>query len=395
MTTESPAILPSDRASPRPRPNLRRLLPLVVLALLGVAYATFRYVQARRPYEWSGTVEARDISVGSRAGGRVKQVLVREGEHVELGRPLITLEPGELQAERLIAAGQLAQVEANLDKLLNGARPEEVAQARARAATAAAALEQSRRGPRAEDIAQARARLVSVQAALDKAQADADRTRRLFASGAISRAEADNAEAALKSATGQRDAQQHALEELVNGVRREEVRQAEGRAMEARAQEKLVVSGSRVEDIKAAQGMVDAAKGRLEQIDVMIRELVIVAPVAARVESLDLRPGDILAPNATAATLLEVDQLYVRIYVPETQIGRIHVGDVVPVHVDSFPHRSFAGAVEHISSVGEFSPRNLQTADERADQVFAMRVGLRDGADVLRAGMAAFIEVPR
>ncbi|HTB73761.1 MAG TPA: HlyD family efflux transporter periplasmic adaptor subunit, partial [Polyangiaceae bacterium] len=164
---------------------------------------------------------------------------------------------------------------------------------------------------------------------------------------------------------------------------------------EAQASAKLVVAGTRVEDLKAARATVDGAQGRLDQIRVMIDELVVRAPRQARVESLDLRPGDILAANATAATLLEDDQLYVRIYVPETRIGRIRVGDEVPITVDSFPGRSFKGVVEHINSVGEYSPRNLQTADERADQVFATRIGLREGRDDLRAGMAAFITVAR
>ena len=101
------------------------------------------------------------------------------------------------------------------------------------------------------------------------------------------------------------------------------------------------------------------------------------------------------APSATAATLLEEGQLYVRIYVPETQIGRIHPGDQVPISVDSFPGRTFPGTVEHINSVGEYTPRNLQTADERADQVFSTRIDLREGAADLRAGMAAFITVPK
>src|SRR5262249_42933239 len=120
------------------------------------------------------------------------------------------------------------------------------------------------------------------------------------------------------------------------------------------------------------------------------------APRAARVEALDLRPGDILAPNATAATLLEEDQLYVRIYVPETHLGHIKVGQHVPVRVDSFPGQSFDGEVQFINTVGEYSPRNLQTADERADQVFGTRIGLASGGrEKLRAGMAAFIQVPK
>jgi len=127
----------------------------------------------------------------------------------------------------------------------------------------------------------------------------------------------------------------------------------------------------------------------------MIDELVIKAPRDCRVESLDLRPGDILQPSAPAATLLEDDQLYVRVYVPETQIGHISVGQKVPIIVDSFPGRKFQGVVEHINSVGEYSPRNLQTADERADQVFATRIGIIEGRDNLRAGMAAFVTVKK
>jgi multidrug resistance efflux pump len=144
----------------------------------------------------------------------------------------------------------------------------------------------------------------------------------------------------------------------------------------------------------AAQASVDGAQGRLDQVDVLIAELVVRAPRPARVESLDLRPGDILAPNATAASLVEEDQLYVRIYVPETQLGFVHPGQQVPVSVDSFPGRTFPGVIEHVNQVGEYSPRNLQTADERANQVFATRVGIQQGTD-LRAGMAAFIRIPR
>src|SRR6185295_5845521 len=126
----------------------------------------------------------------------------------------------------------------------------------------------------------------------------------------------------------------------------------------------------------------DTARGHVQQIDVMLDELVVRSPGAARVESIRLRPGDIVAPNAPLARLLEPAQLYVRIFVPETQIGRVRPGMEVPIYVDSFPRRAFKGRVESVASEGEFTPRNLQTADERADQVFATRVRLDEGADV-------------
>ncbi|HEX4515534.1 MAG TPA: HlyD family efflux transporter periplasmic adaptor subunit, partial [Polyangiaceae bacterium] len=131
------------------------------------------------------------------------------------------------------------------------------------------------------------------------------------------------------------------------------------------------------------------------QIDASIAELSIRASVPGRIESLDLRPGTIIAPASTAATLIERGQLFVRIYVPETQLGRVHIGEDVPITVDSFSNRTFKGKVEHINAVGEYTPRNLQTADERANQVFSTRVGIVDGEKDLRAGMAAFIRVPK
>ena len=369
-------------------------VPVLVLAALALAYAGYRYYLSRQPYEWSGTVEARVVYLGSRVGGRIKEVRVKEGDEVKKGQELIVLEPGDLLAQRLGAEGQLVQARANLDKLEKGARPEELEQARAVASSAAAALQETRAGARREQIEAARARLLAAQVAVDKGQLDERRARELVATKAISQAEADDAEAAVKAAIAQRDAARAALDELEHGARSEDIAQAAARALEAKASADLVKAGARVEDLRAAKGMVDAAQGRLDAIDSQIQELVVTAPVDGRVESLDLRPGTILAPSATAATMVEKGQLYVRMYVPETQLGRVHVGDEVPVNVDSFPGRTFRGKVEHINAVGEYTPRNLQTSDERANQVFATRVGLSDEQD-LRAGMAAFVRVPK
>jgi multidrug resistance efflux pump len=323
----------------------RRIVALVIAAVALGAYAVYRVRQARAPFEWSGTVEARTIEVGSRVGGRVEAVHVREGDMVAAGQTLVTLEKGDLPAQRLIAEGQLTQAEGALEKVSGG-------------------LSSARRA----QIAEAQARLQGQEAAQAKARLDEERLRKLYGGGAATRVDADNAALALRSA----DAQVAAL----------------------RAQLATLLQGT-PQDVKSAKGMLDAARGRLQQMDVMLDELTIRAPRPARVEALDLRPGDILAPNAPAARLLEPAELFVRIYVPETQIGHVHPGQTLPIAVDSFPGRTFAGRVESVASQGEFTPRNLQTADERANQVFAARVRIDEGADVLRAGMAALVQVPR
>jgi HlyD family secretion protein len=327
----------------------RRLVTVSVLALLGTgAFLGYRSRQrylASKPYEWSGTVEARTIQVGSRQGGRVKAVLVREGEEVKEGQPLVLLEVGDLEAQLLQAEGQLGQAEANLTKVSGHGS-----------------------SSRRQEIDAARARLSAQEIAEEKATLDLARTKKLAASGAATGQELDNAEIALRNAQAQRQAQRAQLDLLLHGT---------------------------PEDIKSAQGQVDAAQGRVKQIRTMLDELTIRAPLPARVETLDLRPGDILSPDQVAAKLLEPDELYVRIYVPETQLGHVHPGQQVSLHVDSFPGRDFKATVEHVGSEGEFTPRNLQTADERADQVFATRLRIDEGRNVLRAGMAAFANVPK
>jgi len=373
---------------------MKRFIPLILLALIGVAYLGYQRYLARQPFEWAGTVEVHAVTVGSRAGGRVKTVLVEEGDRVAKGAPLIELEPGDLEAQRAIANAQHETSKAALDKLIKGARDEEVAQVKARAAGARAALAETRHGSRAEEVGAAQARLAQAQALVDKAKLDADRAKQLLAVRAIPATEAEVADTNLKSAVAQRDALQQNLDQLKAGARVEDKAQAAARAAEADAAMKLILAGPRAEDLRAAQAQVAAAKGRLDQLDIMISELVVRAPAAMRVETLDLRPGDLVAPNAPVATLLGDDQLYVRIYVPETQLGNVHVGDEVPISVDSFDH-TFEGKVVHINARGEFSPRNLQTADERADQVFAVRVDVLEGAKELRAGMAATVSVPK
>jgi len=319
------------------------LLALAVIGALAAIMGYWLYRRQPRPMEWSGTVEARTVQVGSRVGGRVKEVLVREGDSVKAGQALVLLEAGDLPAQRLQAQGQFAQAEANLAKIAD------------------------RRGSsRLQEIAAARARLKAQEVTVEKGQLDFARTQKLFASGAATQSDFDNADVALRNAIAQRDAQKAQLEELLHGT---------------------------PEDIRSLQGMVDSAKGKLDQIQTMIDELTIRAPRDARVETLDLRPGDILAPSAVAGKLLEPDQLFVRIYVPETKLGFVHIGQVISLYVDSFPNRRFKAVVESINSEGEYTPRNLQTADERADQVFASRLRIEEGKDVLRAGMAAIARV--
>jgi HlyD family secretion protein len=260
---------------------------------------------------------------------------------------------------------------------------------------AEAQLEELARGARREDIQHAQAQLAAAESQLRNAELAASRNAELFKTGAISQAEVDNASSARETAIANRDAAKMALAVLADGSRPEVVAAAKARLAEARAQLENTKLGSRDEDVRVAKAQLVQAQARLALAETNLAEAVILAPRDCVVETLDLRPGDILAASQPAATLVEDDQLFVRAYVPETELGLVHAGDKVPFTVDTFPDHAFQATVQHVNDVGEYTPRNVQTVDERANQVFLVRLGIAEGREFLRAGMAATVQFPR
>ena len=360
--------------------NRKRILIVVVLAALAAVGAySAGWFHHQTQLQGSGTVEARNIRVGSKVGGRIDKVLVLEGDSVEPGQVLITFDDRELQAS-------LAQSSANAEKAERGFRPEEIAEARAAAAQAKAEYDQRRNGYRQEDIEAA-------QADLDRATADEVRTHldfqrydALAAKDLVSKQQRDTSEANWKMALAQKENAQQKLDELQRGYRPEEIASAEARYHQTQATLEKFERGNRREDIAAARAALAYDEARF-------RERQVLAPSAASVEVLDVRPGDLIAPNTPIATLLERDQIYVRIYIPETQIGRVQIGQKAEIHVDSFPNQSFGGVVEQINQQAEFLPRNVQTVEERVHQVFGVKVRIDDSSHRVRAGMAADVKL--
>jgi multidrug resistance efflux pump len=130
-------------------------------------------------------------------------------------------------------------------------------------------------------------------------------------------------------------------------------------------------------------------QAQLDEIDAELRELNVVAPNECILEILNVKIGDVLAPNQELATLILPQHLWVRVYVPETWLGHIKPGEEVRVRVDSFPHEDFAGTVEQVNRKAEFTPRNVQTVEDRIKQVFGIKIRLQNRDDKLRAGMSA------
>lgn len=148
--------------------------------------------------------------------------------------------------------------------------------------------------------------------------------------------------------------------------------------------------GSRSEDERMARSRLEQASQRLVYLQEQLAETRVESPVRGTVEALDLRPGDIVAANGTVALILEPEQIWVRFYVPETQLGRVQVGQAAQCEIDTYPGRIFAGRVTDIRDYAEFTPRNVQTRDLREDQVFAVKITI-DPAPELKPGMAVTV----
>jgi RND family efflux transporter MFP subunit len=153
----------------------------------------------------------------------------------------------------------------------------------------------------------------------------------------------------------------------------------------ARSQEKAV---------SAADTRVAQARAQLADIEAQLAEMQVKAPTDSVLEVLSVKVGDVLPANREVATLLLPDHLWVRVYVPEPWLGKIKVGDHVRVQVDSFPGTDFDGAVEQVNRHAEFTPRNVQTVEDRIRQVFGVKIRLPNDDDRLRAGMAADVYFP-
>jgi len=186
------------------------------------------------------------------------------------------------------------------------------------------------------------------------------------------------------------ESERNRLETLLKGglASQQQYESAEALAASRRETYQALVSGSRPEDIAAARASLDGAEGRLLFLLEERKESVIAAPLRGVVQTLDLRPGDLVAARQPVAVILEAGPLTVRVYVPEPRLGLVRVGQPVDLRVDSYPKRVFTGRVVEISSRAEYMPRNVQTLEQRNDQVFGVKIET-DPAPELKSGMAA------
>lgn len=285
----------------------------------------------------SGTIEAIEVRVSATTQGRLLETSAEEGSAVEEGAQLAVVDDEYYRFQAGLAAAGVELASAQLALLTHGAR--------------------------SEDLAQARSALASADKTLSLAKDDAERMAGLEASGAATRRQKEEADARLSSATAARDAAAQALNKLQ--------------------------SYARPEELKAAEAKVEQAKWNARLADKSLNDCRILAPVAGIVTSRLSETGELVAPGTGIAIISDLSRLSLKIYLPEAAIGKVTLGEKAAVSVDSFPGRIFPGTVAFISPQAEFTPKNVQTKDERTKLVYAVKLDLGDGAGLLKPGMPA------
>lgn len=290
----------------------------------------------------SGTVEATEAQLGFPAAGRIAEVVVREGDHVRAGQTLARLDAAELSARRQGAAAQLTGARALLAELESGSR--------------------------SEDVATAREALRAATERLADAERDLARVRRLVEGGALSQEALDKAQLAFTVGQAQRD--------------------------QAAQQLQLVQTGPRRERLEAQRAAVTQAEAALRQIDVALTNAVITAPFDGVVTVRDREPGETVGAGLPVLTIMNQNDRWVRIFIREDRIGAVRLGQAATITTDTYPDRSYGGAVSFIASQAEFTPRNVQTAEERVKLVYAVKVRIDgDTAMALKPGMPADVRL--
>lgn len=378
--------------------HTRRPIALIVAAvffLLVAAIAVYFYLRSRpTALVYSGTIETREIQVGSKVGGRVTAVFVEEGQRVVVDAPLVSFEYDALKAQLAGAKAAVEQAAANLNRLHAGNRPEEIVQADAQLRQQADALERAKNGPRPQEILAAEADFAAAQANAADAATNYARMKPLVEHDVISRQQFDQVTAQRNATAQQAESLRQKLALLQAGTRPEDLRQADQRYQETLAANTLMHRGFRRQDIEAGHGRLAEAQAHVQEIEASLREANLAAPAAGVIEVVSVRPGDLVPPGQIVVSMLESSQLWVKVYIPETDLSRLRIGQSVDVSIDAYGGRSFTGHIQEIASAAEFLPRNVQTRDDRQHLLFAVKVAVDNANGTLKSGMSATVHVP-
>lgn len=318
--------------------RVRILIPILVIALAAGGYSLYAKKQINpNQIKVSGNIETTTVGAGFKISGHVAQRMVDEGESVKKGQLIASLETADLELDVANAKAQLLAAQATLSQLTNGSRP--------------------------QDVSAAQAAVRSVEADKQNAAAEYQRMQQLFADSAVSAQDRDRSRTAY--------------------------RMASARADQAAQQLSMVVEGPRQEEIELATAKVEQAKQQLELAKTRVAYAQIAAPIDGFVLSKNIEAGEYVSPGTPVVTIGELNQVWLKAYISESDLGRVKLGQKVSVTTDTYPNKTYHGYIGFIASEAEFTPKNIQTAEERVKLVYRIKIMIENAAHELKPGMPA------
>jgi HlyD family secretion protein len=338
----------------------------------------------------NGTVNAnRSINLSPKSAGVIKTLLVKEGDRVRQGQVIATMDDTNLRGQLTQMQGQLAQQEANLQRLIAGNRPEDIAKAEAQLAEAESNVQQLRSGNRPQEIAQSSARVQQARATLQQRQTDWRRYEQLYREGAISRQILDQKVTDRDVAETQVVEAEQALNLQNAGTRPEQIDQAQARVEQQIQTVAVLKVGNRTEDIDQARAQVQGASGALETIEAQLNDTNVVAPFDGIVLKKIAEVGSFVSPSvsggvgtsSSSIVTLAGDRMQVVVNLSEAQIAKVKLGQSVTIKADAVPGKSFTGKVDQIAPQASVT-QNVTSFEVRATIEATGQSALKVGMNV-------------
>ena len=351
-----------------------------------------------------GNIEVTEVEIAFQISGRIVELPVREGEMVRRGAVLARLDRESLERQRDRAAATVRAAESQVAQLrtaiahLRETVEAQILERQAALEQAEAQLRELLAGSRAPEIAQARAAVEAARAERERAQRDWERAQLLYERDEISTAQYDQARTRYEQASAQLQQAEQRLTLLLEGPRREQIEAARAQVARARAalrqaQAQRLELRRREQELAMREAERERARAELALIETELRKTVVAAPFDGIVLTKAAEVGEVVAAGATILTLGDLRRPWVRAYIGERDLGRVRLGARVRVKTDSFPDRIYWGRVSFIASEAEFTPKQIQTPEERVRYVYRIKIEVENPNLELKANMPVTAEI--
>ncbi len=377
---------------------------LLILLIVAAGIGGYYYWQAREKAAnanhivVSGNLELTQVDLSFKTPGLLAELNVREGDWVKAGQVIARLDNKQLQEQHsrddasvAAARSQLQQLQTSIE-YQQATLDAEIAARHAELTQTQAKLEELLAGSRDQEIQQAQAAVTDATAARDLAQMEWDRAQTLYSREDISKSQYDQARTRLESAEAQLHGAQQRLALVKEGPRKEEI--AGARAQVARAEAAVKTAEATRLELRRKQEQVAQLRAEIQRnqaqvgiTDAMISDTTLVSPIDGVVLVKSAEAGEVVAAGTALVSIGDIDHPWLRAYINETDLGRIHLGQIVQLSTDSFPDKTYEGRISFISSEAEFTPKQIQTKEERVKLVYRIKVEVDNSHHELKNNM--------